>query len=71
MAAENPLAHGFANKYGVAFESFDYIVHRKLKPGTEYITRAAPWLGGNVGGGIEMVTPPNSVSLDVFFMIGE
>lgn len=69
-AAESPLSPGYANKYGVDFNNLDYIMQGKVKPGTNFITRPAPGLGNNAGGGIEIVTPPNSVDFDYFHMIG-
>ena len=41
-----------------------------MKPGTNFITRPAPGLGNNAGGGIEIVTLPNSVDFNYFHMIG-
>ena len=67
-ATENPLNPGYANKYGVDFSKIDYVIGGKQIPGTPYITRPAPALGNNVGGGIEIVNNPNSVKLDFFYM---
>jgi len=67
-ATENPLNPGYANKYGIDFSKIDYIIGGKQIPGTPYITRPAPALGNNVGGGIEIVNNPNSVKLDFFYM---
>lgn len=42
----------------------------KIKPGTNFITRPTLGLGNNAGGGIEIVTSPNSVDFNYFHMIG-
>ncbi|MGB8451565.1 MAG: hypothetical protein WCD89_04465 [Anaerocolumna sp.] len=67
-APENPLNPGYANKYGVDFSKADYIIGGKQVPGTPYITRPAPGLGNNLGGGLEIVNNPNTVKLDFFHM---
>ena len=69
-ATENPLTLGYADKYGVDFSKLDYIIKGKLKSGSSFVTRPAPGLGNNSGGGIEIVTPPGSVEFDYFYMIG-
>ena len=69
-ATENPLTPGYADKYGVDFSKLDYIIKGKLKSGSSFVTRPAPGLGNNSGGGIEIVTPPGSVEVDYFYMIG-
>ncbi len=70
-APESPLTVGYAKKYGVDFEQMDYIIGGYVKKGTKFITRPAPGLGSNSGGAIEIVTPPNSVELQYFHMLGE
>lgn len=67
-APENPLTPGYADKYGVDFKTIDYIIRGKLKPGANFITRLAPGLGNNKGGALEIVTNPNSVQIDSYFM---
>lgn len=52
------------------FSKLDYIIKGKLKSGSSFVTRPAPGLGNNSGGGIEIVTPPGSVEVDYFYMIG-
>jgi hypothetical protein len=37
-----------------------------LKPGTPFITRPAPGIGENVGGGIEVVVPSGVVQMKWF-----
>lgn len=65
-ATESPLTKGYADKYGVDFTSMDFVQSGKLKTGTNFITRPAPALNGNKGGGIEVVTPPKTVKLNSF-----
>ena len=67
-ATENPLSPGYADKYGVAFDKLDYVITAHLKKGAAFITRVAPGLGTNSGGGIEVVVNPNSVIMDSFYM---
>lgn len=38
----------------------------KLKPGSDFITRPAPGIGDNLGGGIEVVAPPDAVDIITF-----
>ncbi len=70
-APESPLTVGYAEKYGVAFGQMDYIIGGYVKGGSKFITRPAPGMRTNVGGAIEIVTPPNSVDLQYFYMLGE
>jgi hypothetical protein len=44
----------------------NFIESGTLRPGTTFITRPAPGVGGNQGGGIEVVVPPNSINLNSF-----
>ncbi len=67
-APENPLNPGYADRYGVDFSKIDFIIGGKVKPNSNIITRPAPGLGTNGGGAIEMVTDPNNVKLDFFYM---
>ena len=68
-ATENPLTPGYANKYGVALDKFDYVIQGKIKPNSKFITRKAPGVNHNKGGGIEVVTKKNSVIIENFYMI--
>ena len=70
-APESPLTVGYAKKYGVDFGQMDYIIGGYVKKETKFITRPAPGLGSTSGGAIEIVTPPNSVELQYFYMLGE
>jgi hypothetical protein len=69
-APENPLlGEGYAQKYGVAsFEEPDFVIGGKLRPGAKFIVRKAAKYGSNVGGALEVVTKPNTVDLDFFYM---
>lgn len=44
----------------------NFLMTARLKPGAEFITRPAPGVGGNLGGGIEVVVPPDSVNIQNF-----
>jgi hypothetical protein len=45
-----------------------FIMGGRIVPGSNFITREAPGIGRNTGGGIEVVVPPNSVQIDWFVM---
>ncbi len=66
---ESPLSPGYAQRYGIPAENVlraDFIETATLRPGTSFITRPAPGIGGNVGGGIEAVFPSGGVNLNTF-----
>ena len=66
-ALEHPLSPGFASRYGLPAENVaaaDFIETATLKPGTSFVTRPAPGIGANPGGGIEVVVPSGGVRLD-------
>ncbi len=66
---ENPLSSGYANRYGIPaanVSNANFIEAATLNPGTPFITRAAPGIGGNVGGGIEVVLPSGGVQMKWF-----
>ena len=65
---ESPFGAGYANKYGLANSKIDYIIGGVKISGAPYITRPAPPVPPNIGGGIEVVTNPNSVILNFFHM---
>jgi RHS repeat-associated protein len=68
-ALEHPSTPGFAARYGIPAENVaaaDFIETATLKPGTSFITRPAPGIGTNLGGGIEVVVPAGGVRLDSF-----
>lgn len=47
----------------------DFIAAGTVKPGAEFITRAAPGVGSNLGGSIEVVVKPGDVTLKSFSVI--
>ncbi len=66
---EDPLGRGFAQRYGIPPENViaaDFIESGSLRPGTPFVTRPAPPVGPNPGGGIEVVVPPGGVALESF-----
>ncbi len=66
---ENPATPGYAARYGIPPENVlkaDFIETATLKPGVKFITRPAPAVGTNPGGGIEVVVPPGGVSMKLF-----
>lgn len=66
---ENPLSEDYADKMGIPPENYkfpDFVESGTLIPGTNFITRTAPGVGGNKGGGIEVVVSPNGVKLNSF-----
>jgi hypothetical protein len=67
---ENPLNTGYAKKYGLPEENsnFDFVEVAVLKPGTKFITKEAPGIGINDGGGIEVVVNPGEPKLQYFHM---
>lgn len=38
----------------------------RLKSGADFVTRPAPGVGDNLGGGIEVVVPPDAVNIQSF-----
>ncbi len=67
-AGENPASvSGFNGKYGTASSSGpDWMMKGTLKESSEFITRSAPGVSGNAGGGTEAVVNPGSVKIDWF-----
>ncbi|WP_370262388.1 RHS repeat domain-containing protein [Limnobacter sp.] len=68
-ALENPNSAGYAQRYGIPQENIEkanFIETAVLKPGTPFITRPAPGIGQNIGGGIEVVVPENGVKMKYF-----
>ncbi|MFA1613411.1 RHS repeat-associated core domain-containing protein [Citrobacter amalonaticus] len=68
-ALEHPSSPGYAGRYGIPQENIDrsdFIMTAKLKPGSDFITRPAPGIGDNLGGGIEVVAPPDAVDIITF-----
>lgn len=67
---ENPLSPGYAKRYGIpaANAKFDFVETATLKPGEDFIVRAAPGVGANPGGALEIVVNPGGVKLGGFVM---
>jgi hypothetical protein len=68
-ALEHPNTPGYAQRYGIPPENVaraDFIETATLKPGTSFVTRQAPPMGTNPGGGIEVVVPRGGVNMTSF-----
>jgi hypothetical protein len=66
---EHPLSSGFAARYGIPAGNVaraNFIESATLRPGTAFVTRVAPRVGSNPGGGIEVVVPPGGVTMSSF-----
>lgn len=71
FALEHPGRAGYADRYGIPQEnidSADFMITAKLKPGTDFVTRQAPGVGKNSGGGIEVVVPRGGAQVTSFTM---
>jgi hypothetical protein len=69
---ENPLSPGYASRYGLPAENItnaNFIETATLKPGASFITRPAPGIGTNLGGGMEVVVSPGGVNVQTFVTI--
>ncbi len=63
---ESPNMPTYAIKYGIPeanVKNIDFAIEGKLKPNEAFITRPAPGLGQNPGGGLEVVTNSGAVAL--------
>jgi hypothetical protein len=47
----------------------NFIESAVLRPGTPFVTRVAPPVGGNLGGGIEVVVPEGGVIMRSFGLL--
>ena len=66
---ENPLSAGYAQRYGLPasnVKNSNFIETATVKPGTLFVTRPAPGVGSNTGGGIEVVVPQGGVQMRSF-----
>jgi filamentous hemagglutinin len=66
---EHPLSSGYAGRYGLPSENVinaNFIEAARLRPGVSFVTRPAPGVGQNVGGGIEVVVPSGGVQMQWF-----
>jgi hypothetical protein len=70
LSLENPLNPGYVGRYGIPPQNanFNFILSGTVEPGAPVITRIAPGIPPNPGGGIEAVTNPGSFRLDSFYM---
>ncbi len=63
------MTPGFAGRYGIPAENVinaDFFEEGTVPSGVPFITREAPAVGTNPGGGIEVVVPPGGVDLNWF-----
>ena len=61
---ENPTTPGYAARYGIPAENVansNFIQTATLRPGASFVTRAAPAVGKNPGGGVEAVVAEGGV----------
>ncbi|WP_273802636.1 hypothetical protein, partial [Proteus vulgaris] len=68
-ALEHPYNPGYASRYGIPQENItrsNFIMTAELKPGSNFVTRPAPGIGENIGGGIEVVVPPDAIKMKTF-----
>lgn len=70
LATEIPLRPGYAAKYGIPPKNanFNFVITGKVRTGSPVITRSAPGIPPNPGGGIEAVIDPGNVIIDSFYM---
>jgi RHS repeat-associated protein len=73
LSLENPLSPGFAARYGIPPQNanFNFVLTGTVQDGAPVITRPAPSIPPNPGGGIEAVTTPGSFQINSFFMPDE
>jgi RHS repeat-associated protein len=72
-ALEHPATPGYAGRYGIPPENVtnaDFLQSGRVPPGGAFITRSAPGVGSNPGGGIEVVTPRGGVDTTAFSYLG-
>jgi hypothetical protein len=68
-ALEMPQSAGFARRMGIPAKNVvhaDFHESAVLRPGSPFITREAPGVGRNTGGGIEVVVPEGGVEMRYF-----
>lgn len=70
LATESPLNPGYAGRYGIppANANFDFILKGAVRPGAPVVTRFAPGIPPNPGGGIEGVVNQGDFIIDSFHM---
>ncbi|MEM5789877.1 MAG: hypothetical protein AAGU11_21375 [Syntrophobacteraceae bacterium] len=69
-AIESPVSPGYGARYGVPPGNlpFEFVVQGRPTHGARFVTRSAPSVGINPGGGIEAVFESGSMTLDWFHM---
>ena len=68
-ALEHPFSPGFAGRYGIPAANVanaNFLESAVLGADVPFVTRIAPGIGGNVGGGIEVVLPSGGATLQGF-----
>lgn len=68
-ALEHPLSAGYAGRYGIPPQNVsnaDFIQSAVLRSGSSFVTRIAPPVGANPGGGIEVVTQEGGIVMQSF-----
>ena len=70
LATENPLNPGYAGRYGIPPKNanFDFVITGRVKTGAPVITRSAPGIPPNPGGGVEGVINAGDLIMDSFVM---
>ena len=70
LATECPLNSGYARRYGLPPKNakFDFIIIGRVRSGTQVVTRSAPGIPPNPGGGVEAVIAPGGLIIDSFHM---
>jgi len=63
---EHPNTPGYAFKYGLPTEGHNFLEMATLKPGAQFVTREAPGVGSNMGGGIEVIVEKSGVVMESF-----
>jgi hypothetical protein len=70
LATEYPLNPGYASRYGIPPKNinFDFVLSGKVRTGAPIITRSAPGIPPNPGGGVEGVINPGDLQIEWFHM---
>ena len=70
LATESPLNAGYAGRYGIPPQNanFDFIMTGNVRPGASVVTRPAPGIPPNPGGGIEGVINAGDFMINSFYM---
>jgi|GEM_PF-765415 len=69
---KHPMSSNYASNMGIPkgnINNANFISTGTLKNGGRFITRPAPAVGSNLGGGIEVVVPPGGVNMNTFSVI--